>query len=283
MSNSDSDKEEERDNLESSDYEVNIIQARNQNVFQSVLTESRTEFLANADRYTKIDDNDQGPNANEDNIKTFNFKIILVGDFSCGKTSLINRLLNSTGNLNAINFKGEVQKSFNVNATTKVILSINDTNGEERYGKPTKLHYVDAHGAIIVFDLTNKQSFTNLDMWIEEVKDHVPNDCYILLVGNKMDDLNERKVTKSDIDDLKKKYNYEVIETSARKGNNVELTFQELGEILIEREEKGPPPGEELVLRQSLGRSSIKLQPELVINPEEQKIKKKKKKKKFKC
>lgn len=281
MSHSDSDKEEERDDIgESGVYRANMIQARNRNVFQSILTDSRMEFLSNSNRYTKIDDNEQVSNAD---IKTHNFKIILVGDFACGKTSLINRLLNNTGNLTTINFKEEVQKSFNINATTKVILSIFDTHGEEKYGKPTKLHYVDAHAAIVVFDLTNKQSFTNLDMWIEEVKDHVPSDCHILIVGNKMDDFNERKVTTNDINNLKKKYNYEVIETSARKGNNVELAFQELSEILIEKEEKGPPPGEEIVIRQSINRVSIKLEPEKVTTVEEKEIKKKKKKKKFKC
>ena len=281
MSHSDSDKEEERDDIgESGVYQANIIQARNRNVFQSILTNSRTEFLSNSGRYTKIDDNEQV--SNED-IKTHNFKIILVGDFACGKTSLINRLLNNTGNLTTIHFKEEVKKSFNINATTKVTFSISDTNGEEKYGKPTKLHYVDAHAAIIVFDLTNKQSFSNLDMWIEEVKDHVPSDCHILIVGNKMDDFNERKVTTNDINNLKKKYNYEVIETSARKGNNVELAFQELSEILIEKEEKGPPPGEEIVIRQSINRVSIKLEPEKVTTVEEKEIKKKKKKKKFKC
>jgi small GTP-binding protein len=281
MSHSDSDKEEERDDIgESGVYRANMIQARNRNVFQSILTDSRAEFLSNSNRYTKIDDNEQVSNAD---IKTHNFKIILVGDFACGKTSLINRLLNNTGNLTTINFKEEVQKSFNINATTKVILSIFDTHGEEKYGKPTKLHYVDAHAAIVVFDLTNKQSFTNLDMWIEEVKDHVPSDCHILIVGNKMDDFNERKVTTNDINNLKKKYNYEVIETSARKGNNVELAFQELSEILIEKEEKGPPPGEEIVIRQSINRVSIKLEPEKVTTVEEKEIKKKKKKKKFKC
>jgi Fe2+ transport system protein B len=98
-----------------------------------------------------------------------------------------------------------------------------------------------------------------------------------------MDDFNERKVTTNDINNLKKKYNYEVIETSARKGNNVELAFQELSEILIEKEEKGPPPGEEIVIRQSINRVSIKLEPEKVTTVEEKEIKKKKKKKKFKC
>ena len=130
-----------------------------------------------------------------------------------------------------------------------------------------------------MFDLTKENTFANVDMWINEVKDHAPRDCCILIAGNKVDNVNERKVTQDKIEELKTKFNCDVVETSARTGNNVELAFQQLAQNMVDREINGPPPGEEPVVREKEGRESIRIVPEVHSKKESnnQEIKKKKK------
>ena len=270
MSNSESDNEEERDNFNSDSNtgsKVNYI--ANANVFQSVWRGSQFDK-----RFTMIDE--ESPSTNQ---VTHSYRVILVGDFATGKTSLLNSLVRNTELTSSTNKLVEMKKTFTINAITKVVITVSDTNGEERYGKPPKFHYIDVHGAIVVFDLTKENTFTNVDMWINEVKDHAPKDCCFLIIGNKVDNVNERKVTQNKIKELKTKYKCDVIEASARTGNNVELAFQQLAQEMVEREINGPPPGEEVVVREKEGRESIKIVPEVHSNKGNNNGEKKKKKK----
>ena len=269
MSNSESDNEEERDNFNSNSNngsKVNYI--ANANVFQSVWRGSQFDK-----RFTMIDE--ESPSTNQ---VTHSYRVILVGDFATGKTSLLNSLVRNTELTSSTNKLVEMKKTFTINAITKVVITVSDTNGEERYGKPPKFHYIDVHGAIVVFDLTKENTFTNVDMWINEVKDHAPKDCCFLIIGNKVDNVNERKVTQNKIKELKTKYKCDVIEASARTGNNVELAFQQLAQEMVEREINGPPPGEEVVVREKEGRESIKIVPEVHSNKGNNNGEKKKKK-----
>jgi small GTP-binding protein len=271
MSNAESDNEEERDNFNSDSNtgsKVNYI--ANANVFQSVW-HGGSQFDK---RYTMI--NEESPSTNQ---VTHSYRVILVGDFATGKTSLLNSLVRNTELPSSTNKLVEMKKTFNINAITKVVITVSDTNGEERYGKPPKFHYIDVHGAVVVFDLTKENTFTNVDMWINEVKDHAPKDCCFLIIGNKVDNVNERKVTQNKIKELKTKYKCDVVEASARTGNNEELAFQQLAKEMVEKEINGPPPGEEVVVREKEGRESIKIVPEVHSNKGNNNEEKKKKKK----
>ena len=101
----------------------------------------------------------------------FNFKIILLGDIAVGKTSILSRFCTNTYSSDykcsiGVEFK---VKSLNVDQSTIADLKIWDTCGDERYRAVTRQYYKESKGVILVFDLTNKESFKKLDFWIEDV------------------------------------------------------------------------------------------------------------------
>ena len=105
-------------------------------------------------------------------------------------------------------------------------LIIHDTAGQEKYRSLTRSYYKNAKGIIVVFDLTNENSFLKLNKWINEICENT-EDVVIFLVGNKAD-LNDRKVDKIKAEKYAKERNIKYIETSAKEGTNILLLFEEI-------------------------------------------------------
>ena len=105
-------------------------------------------------------------------------------------------------------------------------LIIHDTAGQEKYRSMTRSYYKNAKGIILVFDLTNENSFLKLNKWITEISENT-EDVVIILVGNKAD-LNDRKVDKKKAENFAKERDIKYIETSAKEGTNILLLFEEL-------------------------------------------------------
>ncbi len=108
-----------------------------------------------------------------------------------------------------------------------------DTAGQERYRSITNAYYRGAEGILIVFDVTNKESFKNIENWIKEVTVFTGNDVIIICLGNKSD--LKKGINKSDIDDFKKKTKLEIINVSAKTGEGVEDAFKHIIELLIKK------------------------------------------------
>lgn len=186
------------------------------------------------------------------------YRVILLGDIGVGKSSLINRFV--TGKFNAFGQKsiGNVQiKRLKIDNETTVELSINDPVEEEKLGKYTKNYYKDAHGAIIVFDLSNNQSFNNVKTYLADIDSNAPRDICVSIVGNKQDLSSGRVVGTEDVEKIKGKCKY--YEVSAKTGNNVSLAFEGLAYEIDEnqkKEEKNP----DKVLRGKDGRKSYTLE-----------------------
>ena len=187
------------------------------------------------------------------------YKIIMLGDFGVGKSSLIYRYLNNK-------FKKDIQenspksenniKVIQIDENLRIKLNIWDTAGMEKEGKIFKKYYVDSYGVLFVFDLTNRKSFDNLKIWINDSKANCPKDIVYCFVGNKSDLTNERVITYEEIKDfLQDNLFYEV---SSKNGNNVSLAFEQLAYNIIEKqnEEKDNP---DKVLRGKEGRKTTDL------------------------
>ena len=169
----------------------------------------------------------------------YNLKIILLGDISVGKTSLLLRFINN-------NFNEKQGPSINVDKKTKSIsldsdtvanLTVWDTCGQEKFRNLTKNYYRDIQGAIIVYDINNKESFQQVDFWYKDLQDNAPKNVLIMLIGNKTDIRNEQSVSwveGKNYGDLKKINCF--YEVSAKNGNNVELAFSEFTRKLVEKE-----------------------------------------------
>lgn len=140
---------------------------------------------------------EQGDNRND------NHKVVLVGDKAVGKSSIVLRYTKnhfSEGHTPTIG-AAFVSKDLNIhntkdNTNTKLRLHLWDTAGEEHYRAMTRFFYREADIGVVVYDITDKTTFNNIDSWITEFKEQCP-DAHIVIAGNKSDMDENRAVTTS--------------------------------------------------------------------------------------
>ncbi|KAH8365515.1 hypothetical protein KR093_001635 [Drosophila rubida] len=165
---------------------------------------------------------------NEENFD-FLFKIVLIGDCCTGKTSILQRFKTGNyverhGNTIGVDFS---MKTIEVEGK-QVKLQIWDTAGQERFRTITQSYYRANNGVIIVYDITKRSTFANLQKWIEEVRRYTASNVLIILIGNKCDLEEEREV---DFEEARQMCQYIpeilfVMETSAKENTNVEDAFR---------------------------------------------------------
>ena len=125
-------------------------------------------------------------------------RVLTLGYTDVGKTSILlrftkNQFHDKYVSTIGIDFKS---KPLKINDKTTVKVLVWDTAGEEKYKGIVKSFYNKANGILLTFDLTNKESFDRIDFWVQELKKNVGlNDLYIVLVGNKKDKIEDRKVS----------------------------------------------------------------------------------------
>ena len=157
------------------------------------------------------------------------FKIVLIGDSSVGKTNIFSRYLNDE-------FDPESKSTVGVEFGTKnfkienniVKVQIWDTAGQERYRSITNAYYKGAKGCLLVYDITNKTSFDDLDKWISDLKSNGDDKVSIILAGNKSDLDSQRAITLEEGKQKAEFHKMAFMETSALNGNNIEKAFTEL-------------------------------------------------------
>merc|ERR1712217_554895 len=104
-----------------------------------------------------------------------------------------------------------------------VKLQIWDTSGQERFRAITNSYYRGAHGIIVVYDLTDRESFINVrDVWLPQIYKHAAVDANKLLVGNKCDLSSTRVVSNEEALELAESLGIQLIETSAKHAHNVD-------------------------------------------------------------
>ena len=108
-----------------------------------------------------------------------------------------------------------------------------DTAGQERYRSITNAYYRGAEGILIVFDLTKKESFENIENWINEVTVYTGKDVVMICLGNKND--LKKGIDKKDVYEFQKKTGLEIINVSAKTGDGVEEAFKHIIELLIKK------------------------------------------------
>ncbi|KAM4819882.1 ras-related protein Rab-26 isoform 2-T2 [Thomomys bottae] len=170
------------------------------------------------------------------------FKVMLVGDSGVGKTCLLVRfkdgafLAGTFISTVGIDFRNKV---LDVDGM-KVKLQIWDTAGQERFRSVTHAYYRDAHALLLLYDVTNKASFDNIQAWLTEIQEYAHRNVVLMLLGNKVDSAQERVVKREDGEKLAKEYGLPFMETSAKTGINVDLAFTAIAKELQQRCTKGP-------------------------------------------
>ena len=157
------------------------------------------------------------------------FKLILIGDAAVGKTNILSKYLRDEFDPNSKSTVGVEFGTKNITLeNNKIKLQIWDTAGQERYRSVTSAYYKGAKGAILVYDITRKATFENIDKWIPDLKNNGDSDIIIMLIGNKCDLENERQVSTSEGKEKAENYKIAFLETSAMDGTNIQRAFQEL-------------------------------------------------------
>ena len=160
-------------------------------------------------------------------------KLLFLGDASVGKTSI---LANYNGNIFEEQTIGTIGVEYVYKTITyknfKIKLQIWDTSGEERFRSITKSFYRNADGLFLLYDLTNENSFDSIKNWIRNIREY-NNDLKILLIGNKLDLIEERVISTEKATNFAKNNNLEYIETSAKDGTNIKKSFETLIDLIL--------------------------------------------------
>ena len=181
-------------------------------------------------------------------IKEFN--LLLLGETNVGKTSIFERFIKGTFTENksasiGIDFETKVFK----NKQKNYKIHLYDTAGQERFRSITQQYYKNAEGYFIVFDLTNENSLSAIQYWVDTIKEYSKESKFIIL-GNK-DDLTDKKISDEVINDelnkLKQSENNIIyLKTSAKKNKNIIKAFETMIDLLeneniIQVEQKQEP------------------------------------------
>jgi small GTP-binding protein len=166
------------------------------------------------------------------------FKSIVVGDGGVGKTALTLRF--SKGFFTE-DYKMTIGVDFHVKTISidtsegpiKCKLQLWDTGGQERFSSIRPMYYRGSLGTVLVFDLTNSESFGHLPQWIEEVRANIKADIPVLLVGNKSDLVDQRAVSAEDVSKFTRDFNLYYMETSAKTGDGVGDCFYILACLMV--------------------------------------------------
>ena len=167
------------------------------------------------------------------------YKIMVLGESRVGKTSLIKRYTKDQfGGVYLTTVGMDFQDKIIELEDKKVRLQVWDTAGQERFRNVTKSYFQSSHGLLVVYDITDKESFEKINFWMENIKNNAPEKAKLILVGNKCDLANERKVTIEYGENKARNYNIKFFESSAKDGTNVNEIFEELVKQIIEGKTK---------------------------------------------
>ena len=195
-----------------------------------------------------------------DKSREFLYKILLLGDTSVGKTCFLMRYTDNTFQEIHLSTIGLDYKLKNVQLEDGKFVKIQiwDTAGQDRFRSITKNYYKGAHGIILLYDITDRRSFDNVKTWIEQIREEVGDKVSIILVGNKIDEVDGRKVKTEEGEKVANEIGLSFFECSAKTGENIDMIFNEMVKKTVEANTKLEGKGNKL--------TSKKIKKEDVVN-----------------
>ncbi len=161
------------------------------------------------------------------------YKILILGDSFVGKTNMLKRFLHNKFDMNTKETVGVEfgTKNFLMGKKQDIVkVQIWDTAGQERYRSVTKAYYKGGKGALLVYDITRRSTFDNIDNWLIDLRTNGDNNILIALIGNKSDLEEKREISKEEAQTKAEQYNIAFLETSAKSGDNINKAFTQLVE-----------------------------------------------------
>merc|ERR1719375_2106207 len=167
------------------------------------------------------------------------FKLVLIGDSGVGKSCLLLRFADDAFTDSYITTIGVDFRFKTIPVDTKTIkLQIWDTAGQERFRTITSAYYRGADGIIMVYDICDRESFSHVDEWLNEVNKYANESTCKILIGGKCDMVDERQVSTEEGRKKAEDLGMAFIETSSKDGTNVEDAFTMMSAELIALREK---------------------------------------------
>jgi len=164
------------------------------------------------------------------------FKLLIIGDSGVGKSCLLLRFADDVFTESYISTIGVDFKIRTLELGGKTLkLQIWDTAGQERFRTITSSYYRGAHGIIVVYDITDMESFQNVTQWLHEIDRYASSGVNKLLVGNKSDLTAKRQVSYEQAKEFADSMNMEFIETSAKQSSNVDRAFTTIATQIKQR------------------------------------------------
>ena len=168
----------------------------------------------------------------------YTIKLLIVGDSSVGKTNFIFRLIEDKFNPNYMTTTGIDLKTINIEIDNKKIrVQLWDTAGQEKYKAITKNLFLKVHGTLVLFDISNDDSFNSSKSWVSSLKDECGRQLQIILIGNKSDLEDKRIVSKEEASKYAEEEKLEYMETSSKTGENIHKAIKLLCQKVLENTE----------------------------------------------
>mmetsp|Transcript_25114 Transcript_25114/g.51070 ORF Transcript_25114/g.51070 Transcript_25114/m.51070 type:complete len:212 (-) Transcript_25114:178-813(-) len=169
-------------------------------------------------------------------------KLLLIGDSGVGKSCLLLRYSDDSFTSSFITTIGIDFKIKSIMCgDSKVKLQIWDTAGQERFRTITTAYYRGAMGILLVYDVADEQSFTNVRNWMRQIDQNAAENVTRILIGNKCDvDASERKITHEQGEALAAEYGIKFFETSAKMNTNVDDSFSSIAKDIVDRLKENP-------------------------------------------
>lgn len=172
---------------------------------------------------------------------SYNFlaKVLLLGEFRVGKSSMVLRYVEDRfpGNYHATIGANFLVKTVDLPLEDKIYkvgLQIWDIGGHARSSQVGRVFFQGVSGALLVYDLTRKETLEKLPLWIEQLKKYSP-DVRMFLIGNKNDLIEERQITSNEGEQAKDRLQMvHFFETSAKTGDHIQETFEDLSRLLVD-------------------------------------------------
>ncbi len=167
----------------------------------------------------------------------YRFKIVMLGDGAVGTTAMTTRF---TQNFFDADYKRTIGSDFAIkrleipDIDVKVTLQVWDLAGQPRFESVRQGFYRGARGGLLLYDVTRRRTFLNVENWKEEAFKNLANEIPLILVANKVDLEDSRVITTEEGEEYAQKNNFLYTESSALTGENVELAYETLCKTMIE-------------------------------------------------